>query len=119
MTAENYRFTPRQTEVLIELCKGKTNKEIARALTMAEATVKLHLTEIFRELGVTNRSQALIKASEIPITEEVSKNNYRELTDLEILEEFTDLAFTVGDEKWSKRVLMFGHALGRRASTAN
>jgi hypothetical protein len=41
----------------------------------------------------------------------------RELTDLEILEEFTDLAFTAGDVKWSKRVLMFGHALDKRAKT--
>lgn len=104
-------FTPRQRDVVEEMCKGKTNKEIARALTMAEATVKLHLTEIFRIMGVTNRSQAIIKACDFPVTKAEPK---RDLTDLEILEEFTDLAFTVGDVKWSRRVIMFGQALDRR-----
>lgn len=107
-------FTPRQRDVLTEMCKGRTNKQIGRALNMAEATVKLHLTEIFRIMGVTNRSQAIIKACDLPVT--VSEP-HRELTDLEILEEFTDLAFTVGDVKWSKRVVMFGHALERRSKT--
>lgn len=108
----NPSFTPRQHDVLLEMCKGKTNKEIGRTLNMAEATVKIHLTEIFKELGVTNRQQAIIKAAFIPATK---PEPFRELTDLEILEEFTDLAFTVGDVKWSQRVLMFGHALDRRA----
>ena len=107
-------FTPRQRDVLTEMCRGKTNKEIGRTLSMAEATVKLHLTEIFRIMGVTNRSQAIIKACDLPVT---TPDPQRELTDLEILEEFTDLAFTAGDVKWSKRVLMFGHALGKRAKT--
>lgn len=105
-------FTPRQHEVMLEMCKGKTNKEIGRTLNMAEATVKLHLTEIFKELGVVNRLQAIVKASSLPATR---PEPYKPLTDLEILEEFTDLAFAVGDMKWSQRVLMFGHALDRRA----
>lgn len=98
----------------MEMCKGKTNKEIARALVMAEATVKQHLTEIFRELGVTNRSQAMVKACDVPITVPLAQ---RTLTELEILEEFTDLAFTVGAEKWSKRVVLFAKALERRQET--
>jgi DNA-binding CsgD family transcriptional regulator len=109
MDASN--FTPRQRDVLTEMCKGKSNKEIARALGMAEATVKLHLTEIFRTMGVTNRAQAIIKACDFPVTQAEPP---RDLTDLEILEEFTDLAFTVGDERWSQRVLKFGHAIDKR-----
>ena len=105
-------FTPRQREVLIEVCKGKTNKEVARSLSMAEATVKLHLTEIFKTMGVNSRAQAIIKASSFPIT---AAEPAKELTDLEILTEFTDLAFTVGEEKWSKRVLRFGHAIDKRS----
>jgi hypothetical protein len=104
-------FTPRQRQVLEELCKGKTNKQIAKVLGMAEATVKLHLTEIFKTLGVTTRYQAVIKASDLAVTIPESQ---RELTDLEILTEFTDMAFTVGDDKWSQRVLKFGHAIDRR-----
>lgn len=104
-------FTPRQRDVLTEMCKGRTNKQIGRTLDMAESTVKLHLTEIFKVLGVTNRSQAIIKACDLPVT---TAEPLRELTELEILEEFTDLAFTVGDEKWSKRVILFGQAIDRR-----
>lgn len=109
-----FDFTPRQRDVVIEMCKGKTNKEIARTLMMAEATVKLHLTEIFRTLGVTNRSQAIIKACDLPVT---TPEPHRKLTDLEILEEFTDLAFTTTDAKWSQRVILFGHALDKRSRT--
>jgi DNA-binding CsgD family transcriptional regulator len=106
------QFTPRQREVLEQLCTGKSNKLIARTLGMAEATVKLHLTEIFKTLGVKTRYQAVIKASEFQITE---MEPPKDLTDLEILTEFTDIAFTVEDDKWSQRVLKFGHAIDKRA----
>jgi DNA-binding CsgD family transcriptional regulator len=105
-------FTPRQRDVLTEMCKGKSNKQIARVLGMAEATVKLHLTEIFKTMGVSNRAQAIIKASDYQVT---IPEPQRELTDLEILTEFTDMAFTVGDDKWSQRVLKFGHAIDKRS----
>lgn len=105
-------FTPRQRQVLLELCKGKSNKEIGRVLGMAEATVKLHMTEIFRTLGVRNRAQAIMKASNFAVT---VPDPPKDLTEQEILEEFTDLAFTTPDMKWSKRVLMFGKALALRA----
>ena len=102
-------FTPRQRQVLTEMCKGKSNKEIGRTLKMSEATVKLHLTEIFKVLGVNNRARAILIACNFAVTE---ADPPKELTDLEILEEFTDLAFTVKDDKWSQRVLKFGRALG-------
>jgi DNA-binding CsgD family transcriptional regulator len=57
-------FTPRQKEVVSEMCKGKSNKEIARTLHISEATVKLHLTSIFIKLGVNNRTRAIVKVSE-------------------------------------------------------
>lgn len=56
------RLTPRQLDVLNLIREGKSNKEIARALTLAEGTVKIHCVAIFRELGVTNRTQAAIVA---------------------------------------------------------
>ena len=53
------RLTKRQEEVLAALCKGLSNKGIARELDMSEKTVKAHITTIFRLLGVQNRTQAV------------------------------------------------------------
>jgi len=58
-------LTPRQRDVLAMLRQGKSNKEIARDLDLAEITVKLHVTAILRTLGVENRTQAAIMASKI------------------------------------------------------
>lgn len=105
------QLTPRQREVVTEMCKGKANKEIARTLCMAEATVKLHLTEIFKTLGVKSRAQAIIKASDFPVT---TAEPIPPLTDLQILQEFTNTAFTTLDNTWSDRVLKFGYAVERK-----
>jgi DNA-binding NarL/FixJ family response regulator len=53
-------LTPRQREVLQLLVQGKSNKEIARSLTLGEGTVKIHLASLFRNLGVNNRSAAAV-----------------------------------------------------------
>ena len=58
-------LTPRQRDVLAMLRQGKSNKEIARDLDLAEITVKLHVTAILRALGVENRTQAAIVAAKI------------------------------------------------------
>ena len=58
-------LTPRQRDVLAMLRHGKSNKEIARDLHLAEITVKLHVTAILRALGVENRTQAAILAAKI------------------------------------------------------
>ena len=55
-------FTQRQFKVLTLLAKGESNKAIARSLGIAEGTVKIHLTSVFRALKVQNRSQAVIAA---------------------------------------------------------
>ena len=49
-----------QYAVLMALADGRSNKQIAYELSITEATVKAHLTAIFRKLGVTNRAQALL-----------------------------------------------------------
>jgi DNA-binding NarL/FixJ family response regulator len=51
-------LTPRQREVLTMVIEGRTNKEIARAFELSEATVKSHVAAIFRALAVSNRTQA-------------------------------------------------------------
>jgi DNA-binding NarL/FixJ family response regulator len=58
-------LTPRQRDVLAMLRQGKSNKEIARDLDLAEITVKLHVTAILRALNVENRTQAAILAAKI------------------------------------------------------
>lgn len=52
------KLTDREVEVLRLLSTGATNREIARALFVTEATVKTHLVHIFTKLGVDTRSRA-------------------------------------------------------------
>lgn len=54
------RLTPRQEDVLLLLAQGLANKEIARELDMSPATVRVHVTALFKALGVENRTQAAI-----------------------------------------------------------
>lgn len=99
-------MTPKQDEVFKEICMGKSNKQIARELGMAEATVKLHATNVFKELGVRNRGQAIIQA----------KNPaQRTLTALEILEEFATVALTTPNDTWPTKVVKFGQAIQKRS----
>lgn len=55
-------FSEREREVLEELARGVSNKEIARVLDMTENTVKFHLKNIFLKLKVANRMQAITAA---------------------------------------------------------
>lgn len=55
-------LTPRETEVLSWLAKGKTNRDIAGILGMSHRTVNKHLEHIFEKLGVETRSAAAIAA---------------------------------------------------------
>ena len=55
-------LSPREREVLQLLVQGKSNKEIARHLGIAEATVKCHFRVIFMRMGVTDRTQAIVSA---------------------------------------------------------
>lgn len=59
-----HALTRRQTNVLELMAKGQSNKEIAEALQLAESTVKVHITAIFRTLGVSNRTQAVLHSKE-------------------------------------------------------
>ncbi len=57
-------LSAREREVLDLLALGLTNKQIARRLGIAERTVKAHLTSVFHQLGVTDRTQAALWAQE-------------------------------------------------------
>ena len=56
--AAAHAFTYRQMDVIRLLVGGHTNKTIARELGLSEHTVKIHLSAIFKELGVSNRTEA-------------------------------------------------------------
>lgn len=58
-------LTPRQRDVLALLASGKSNRDIARDLGLAEGTVKVHITAIFKALGAKNRTQAGLIAAEL------------------------------------------------------
>ncbi|HKW37635.1 MAG TPA: response regulator transcription factor [Burkholderiales bacterium] len=51
-------LTPRQIDVLSRVIEGKPNKIIAGELALTEATVKAHISAVFKALDVTNRTQA-------------------------------------------------------------
>ena len=51
-------LTPRETEVLSWVAKGKTNRDIADILGMSHRTVNKHLEHVFEKLGVETRSAA-------------------------------------------------------------
>ncbi len=55
-------LTAREREVLAELAKGRSNREIARALNVSEKTVKAHVSSVLAKLGVQDRTQAALFA---------------------------------------------------------
>ena len=68
------RLTPKQFRVLMMLVDGRINREIADELCVTEATIKAHLTEIFKKLEVSNRTQAATVAAAYLEVEEPSLN---------------------------------------------
>ena len=56
------RLTPRERQVLAEVGRGRSNREIARALGVTEKTVKTHVSAILAKLGVQDRTQAALRA---------------------------------------------------------
>jgi len=59
---KEFRLTQRQLEVLDLISQGHPNKLIADYLDISEQTVKIHINQIFKELRVFNRTQAVLKA---------------------------------------------------------
>ena len=57
-------LTPSQLKVFMEMGRGKLNKQIAFELNITEATVKAHITTVFKKLGINNRTQAVVLAQE-------------------------------------------------------
>jgi DNA-binding NarL/FixJ family response regulator len=60
-------LTPHQFRVLMMLCEGLLNKQIAYQLGVSEATIKAHVTAILRKMGVHNRTQAVLAVERLRI----------------------------------------------------
>jgi len=61
-----HSLSPREREILGHIAKGASNKEIARALDIAETTVKIHVQHILRKLNLGSRVQAAVYATGRP-----------------------------------------------------
>lgn len=59
------QLTEREHEILVQVTRGASNRQIAENLFLAEGTVKNHLSNIFGKLGVRDRTQAALKAREL------------------------------------------------------
>ena len=57
------RLSPRERDILREIARGASNKEIGRTLDIAETTVKIHVQHILRKLNLSSRVQAAVLAS--------------------------------------------------------
>jgi DNA-binding NarL/FixJ family response regulator len=60
-------LTPHQFRVLMMLCEGLLNKQIAFQLGVSEATIKAHVTAILRKMQVSNRTQAVLAVERLRI----------------------------------------------------
>ena len=58
-------LTPREAEVLQLLASGQTNQKIAHTLVISKGTAKVHVERIIRKLGVSDRTQAAVRAIEL------------------------------------------------------
>jgi DNA-binding NarL/FixJ family response regulator len=63
VSATEIGLTERQAQVLCLMVRGQSNRDIANQLSLSEGTVKIHATAVFRALGVSSRTQALVAAA--------------------------------------------------------
>lgn len=66
-------LSPREREVLQLLVRGQTNREIAQNLTVSVSTIKIHVEHILAKLGVSDRTQAAVRAIELGLLSTASK----------------------------------------------
>lgn len=68
-------LTNQQARILQQICEGKLNKQIAYELSIAETTVKAHVTAIMRKLGVQSRTQAVLVAQDTKFSKVLSEGH--------------------------------------------
>ena len=62
---QHFGLTQRESEVLLWIARGKSNRDIADILGLSPRTVNKHLEQVYTKLGVENRASAAIKATHI------------------------------------------------------
>ena len=67
--APKFNLTRREREILELLVAGKTNRQIAEALTLSQGTVRFHISNILSKMGVSNRTEAVSSALQIGLVE--------------------------------------------------
>ncbi|GAA5315678.1 MAG: response regulator transcription factor [Candidatus Pelagadaptatus aseana] len=70
-------LTPQQFRVATMVSQGLLNKQIAYELNVTETTIKAHMTEIFRKLGVHSRTQAAVALSQLAVNPGVTLDEFR------------------------------------------
>ena len=60
-------ITNREQEIIACICRGLTNKEIAKRLTLSEHTVKSHLNRIYGKFNITSRTKLITLANKVPL----------------------------------------------------
>lgn len=70
---EQLGLTPREHEVLITLCQGLSNREIASTLFISESTVKTHVSNLLLKLDVRRRTQLMTKARDLQLLPQVGE----------------------------------------------
>ena len=65
---KNELLSPRQREIFNLVVVGQSNKEIARTLGLSEFTIKIHITKLFKKLGVRNRSAVALAGAKLGLS---------------------------------------------------
>ncbi|AFL50904.1 DNA-binding response OmpR family regulator [Sinorhizobium fredii] len=65
MLRQHFQLTQRESEVLLWIAKGKSNRDIGEILGLSSRTVTKHLEQIYVKLGVENRASAAVKATQV------------------------------------------------------
>jgi DNA-binding NarL/FixJ family response regulator len=60
-------LSPREMEVLRLIAQGQSNQEISRNLLISESTVKKHVRQVISKLGVSDRTQAAVRATQLDL----------------------------------------------------
>ena len=69
-------LTPRELEVLKLVAQGNTNQQIGRALAISPGTAKVHVQNLIRKLGVSDRTHAAVRASELGLLRDDNARNF-------------------------------------------
>jgi DNA-binding NarL/FixJ family response regulator len=81
---ENYSAKPnltiRELEILVCLTEGDKDREISKKLHISEHTVRSHIKNLYKKLGVTSRSRAVVKGIQFKFVSEIGKSEKSDVT---------------------------------------